>query len=80
MAARKTRRMVTTEERASRGGHSVLWGYGYATLAVFLGYGPHQLGALRQAVHKGRLDPASLDSIYAFKQRRDARTARKEKR
>lgn len=70
--------MVTTLERAPRGGHTMLWGFGYETLALYLGYEPHQMGALRQAVHTGRLDPTSFDSIFEFKARRDRRRQRKE--
>lgn len=80
MRGRKTRRMVRTRSVAPRGGHAALWGYGYADLAELLGYGPHQLGAVRQAVHRGLFDPGDLASIFAFKAVRDARRARKETR
>ena len=77
MAGTKTRRTVITAARAPRGGHPVLYAFSYADFAVFFGYGPGQLGALRMAVRRGRVDLASLDSIHAFKIRRDARAARK---
>lgn len=55
-----TRRKVITAERAPRGGHTKLWGYGYQTLARLLGMTP---GSVRNAVSAGRLDPADLEAV-----------------
>jgi hypothetical protein len=66
--------MVTTRERAPRGGHSRLWGYGYADLAALLGY--RSVAAVRNAVCRRLFDPGDLASVFNFKARRDARRKR----
>ena len=69
-----TRRRVITRERAPRGGHTKLWGYGYETLSRLLGMTP---GSLRNAVAAGRLDPGDLESICEAWLRRRARKEKK---
>jgi hypothetical protein len=43
-----------------------LWAYGYAEIAAFLGTTE---AAVRVAIHRGHLDPGSLESLHAAKLR-----------
>lgn len=66
--------MVQTVERAPKGGHPVLFGYGYATLAVLFGF--RSVGSVRNAVARRAFDPADLASIFAFYEKRRNRRTR----
>jgi len=55
----KSRRTVTYQGKAPRGGHSRLWAYGYADLARLLGTTEQ---ALRARVARG-WDPSDLGSV-----------------
>lgn len=76
MVTGKKRRLVILSEPTPRGGHPLLWGYGYETIRRFLGY--RNVGSVRNAVAKKLFDPSDLDSIFAFQQQR--RRRRKELR
>ncbi len=59
---KKAVRTVRNPGRAKRR----LWAYGYAEIALYLGVTEQ---AVRTAVHRGHLDPSSLESLHAAKLR-----------
>lgn len=60
-ATRTQRRLVTVSTREKHRGN--LWGYGYETIAHLAGCSP---GAVRQAHHRGSLDPSDFFALVAW--------------
>ena len=58
------RRLRTVEIAEGAPSKGRLWAFGYPDLAAFLGMSED---AVRQSVSRNQLDPARLESIYAFK-------------
>lgn len=68
-------RRVTVQTTGREKARARLWAYGYADLALLFGMSEN---AVRQAVKRGAFDPASLESVVDFSNKRGVRGARLE--